>query len=341
MILWQKASTLASLNAITNPDTADNTMKNTLLKNLFISLFLLGVSLPALSAQAPYAFKKVAKNVWVMHGPLEQPNPDNKGFMNNPGVVKTSAGLVIIDPGSSLQTGEMVLAAAKKISNDAVVAVFDTHVHGDHWLGNQAILEAYPNVKIYAHPEMIKEVNAGEGDHWVALMETLTKGATKGTKVIAPNTAVKHGDVIKIGQTHFRIYHYGQAHTKTDIMIDVVEDKTVFLGDNVLADRIPRMSDGSFQGSINACDKILEVNASTWVPGHGPTGSSDIIKNYRHYLSLIYAAAKKAFDDDLDSSDVIAISRKTTTAYKGWAGYDDELGKHGAQAYEEIEAAEF
>jgi len=316
-------------------------MKNTLLKNLFVSLFLLGISLPALSEQATHAFDKVTENVWVMHGPLEQPNPGNKGFMNNPGVVKTSAGLVIIDPGSSVQTGKMVLAAAKKISHDAVVAVFDTHVHGDHWLGNQAIIEAYPDVKIYGHTEMIKEVKAGEGDNWVALMETLTEGATKGTKVVAPNTAVNHGDVILIGGTHFRIYHYGQAHTKTDIMIEVVEDKTVFLGDNVLANRIPRMSNGTFVGNMNACDKILEVDAKTWVPGHGPTGSLDIVKNYRHYLSLVYGAAKKAFDEDLDSSDVIAISKKTTTAYKDWAGYEDELGKHGAQAYAEIEAAEF
>lgn len=316
-------------------------MKNTLFDKLFVSFALLILSATVSAGLAPYAFEKVANNIWVMHGPLEQPNPSNKGFMNNPAVVETSAGLVIVDPGSSVQTGKMVLAAAKKISDDAVVAVFDSHVHGDHWLGNQAILEAYPNVKIYGHTEMIKEVNAGEGDNWVALMETLTEGATKGTKVVAPNIAVKHGDVIQIGNTHFRIYHYGQAHTKTDIMIEVVEGKTVFLGDNVLADRIPRMSGGTFQGNIHAADKILEVNATTWVPGHGPTGSSDIVKKYRHYLSLVHAAAKQAFDDDLDSSDVIAISKETTKAYKDWAGYEDELGKHGAQAYAEIEAAEF
>ena len=43
----------------------------------------------------------------------------------------------------------------------------------------------------------------------------------------------------------------------------------------------------------------------------------------------------------MESSDVKAISVKTTTKYKDWSGYDEELGPHGAQAYMEVEAAEF
>ena len=53
------------------------------------------------------------------------------------------------------------------------------------------------------------------------------------------------------------------------------------------------------------------------------------------------AAAKQAFDEDLDSSDVINITRETTAAYKDWSGYEEQLGPHGAQAYAEVEEAEF
>jgi ribonuclease BN (tRNA processing enzyme) len=51
------------------------------------------------------------------------------------------------------------MIAAEKITNKPIVAVFNTHVHGDHWLGNQAIVERYPAVKIYAHPNMIEQAN--------------------------------------------------------------------------------------------------------------------------------------------------------------------------------------
>ena len=289
----------------------------------------------------PYAFEKVATNTWIMHGPRETPNPQNKGFMNNPGLVKTSAGLVVIDPGSTVQVGEHVIAEIKKLSDQDIVAVFNTHIHGDHWLGNQAIKAAYPGAKIYGHPQMLVEVENGAGKSWVDTMNRLTEGASKGTIVVAPDNTVDNGDVIKIGDTQFKIHHYGIAHTNTDIMIEVVENSLVFLGDNVLTLRLPRTSDGTFMGNISSVKKMLESDVKVYVPGHGPTGDRAMVIDYINYLSLVYKAAQKAFEDDLDSSDVITITRKTTAAYKKWSGYEDEIGPHGAQAYGEVEAAEF
>jgi len=288
-----------------------------------------------------YPFEQVAENTWVIHGPLEMPNVRNQGFMNNPGIVLTGSGVVVIDPGSSVQSGEMVLRMLKKVSDQPVIAVFNTHIHGDHWLGNQAIRAAYPDAPIYGHTEMLAMVAAGNGDTWVELMDRLTEGATKGTRVVGPGNAVKHGDTLKIGNKTFRIHHYGQAHTRTDIMIQVEEDGVIFLGDNVTANRIPRMTDGNFMGNISTVDKILEIKVKTWIPGHGPSGDADMVKAYRSYLQAVYSSAEKAFNEDLDSSDVKAISLQATTKYKDWSGYDEELGPQGAQAYMEVEAAEF
>ena len=289
----------------------------------------------------PYAFEKVTDNTWVMHGPRELPNPQNKGFMNNPGVVVTSAGLVVIDPGSTLQVGEHVLAEIKKISNKAIVATFNTHIHGDHWLANQAIKAAYPAVKIYGHTEMLAEVENGEGENWVNMMDSMTEGASKGTMVVGPDNAVDNSDLITIGDTQFKIHHFGIAHTKTDIMIEAVENSVVFLGDNVLALRIPRTSDGTFQGNISSIKTMLESNATTYVPGHGPTGDKAMVTTYLNYLEQVYKAAQTAFEEDLDSSDVLAITKETTAAYKDWQGYHDLLGPQGAQAYAEVEESEF
>jgi glyoxylase-like metal-dependent hydrolase (beta-lactamase superfamily II) len=293
------------------------------------------------TSEFPYDFKQVSNNTWVMHGPIELPNPENKGFMNNPGLIKTSAGLVVIDPGSTLYVGEQVLAKIKQISDEPIVAVFDTHVHGDHWLANQAIKVAYPDVKIYGHPEMLTAIENGEGENWLNTMDQLTEGASKGTEVVAPDNAVNQNDIIKIGDTQFKIHHYGIAHTKTDIMIEAVENDVIFLGDNVLAKRIPRTSDGTFQGNISTIKTILDSNAKVYVPGHGPTGDKAMVEEYLAYLTLIYDAAKKAFDEDLDSSDVLAITKETTKDYKDWQGYDELAGPQGAQAYAEVEEAEF
>jgi len=317
-------------------------------KEFFIPAVLTACAITATATSAdtavndfPYAFEKVATDTWVMHGPRELPNPQNRGFMNNPGFVKTSAGLVIIDPGSTVQVGEHVLTEIKKVSDQDIVAIFNTHIHGDHWLANQAIKAAYPGVKIYGHTEMLAEIKDGEGDNWVSLMDSMTEGASKGTIVVGPDKAVNNTDVIKVGDTEFKIHHYGIAHTKTDIMIEVVENSVVFLGDNVLSLRIPRTSDGTFSGNIATINTILESRIKTYVPGHGPTGDKTMVEEYLNYLTQVYKAAQKTFADDLDSSDVYSITKETTTAYKDWHGYNDLLRPQGAQAYSEVEEAEF
>jgi len=144
------------------------------LKQVFTLILCFPVStLAETGPEVPdYPADQIAEHIYVIHGPLELPNPENQGFMNNPGIVVTSKGVVILDPGSSVQSGEMVLRAVRKISGQPVVAVFNSHIHGDHWLGNQAVRAAYPQAPIYGHPNMIEFINAGEGRNWVELMET-------------------------------------------------------------------------------------------------------------------------------------------------------------------------
>lgn len=55
------------------------------------------------------------------------PNSLNQGFMNNPVIVVTDDGVVLIDPGSNVQLGRMVLGEIKKVTNKPVVAVYATH----------------------------------------------------------------------------------------------------------------------------------------------------------------------------------------------------------------------
>ena len=44
-----------------------------------------------------YPPEQVAEGVWVIHGPLGVPSPENQGFMNNPAFVVTDAGVVVVE----------------------------------------------------------------------------------------------------------------------------------------------------------------------------------------------------------------------------------------------------
>ena len=309
-----------------------------------IILALLPISVEAADRGPPvpdYPTDRITENVHVIHGPMDLPNAENQGFMNNPGVIITDAGAVIIDPGSSVQSGEMVLRMLAKLTDQPVVAVFNTHIHGDHWLGNHAIRDAYPDVAIYGHPDMIKLIANGDGKLWVALMDQMTGGKTLGTEVVAPNRAVSHGDEFHIGNSTFRIHHHGPAHTTSDIMIEVVESNVVFLGDNVLNGRIPRVDNGSISGNAESCRKIVETGARHYVPGHGKTGDRKIVDAMRIYYDTIYSSVQALYEEGISDFEMKDTISARLQAYADWEGFDVQLGKHISFTYLQVEAEAF
>jgi glyoxylase-like metal-dependent hydrolase (beta-lactamase superfamily II) len=285
-----------------------------------------------------YPLSKIATHTYVIHGPLGYPSVENQGFMNNPAFVITKTGVVVIDPGSSLQAGRMLLKQMRTVTKLPVTHVFNTHVHGDHWLGNQAIIETYPKAILMGDPAMIKKLNEGEGEAWVNVMDKSTNGFTKGTKAVVPTVAVKQGDKFNIGGMTFRIYAPGNAHSHTDIMIEAVQDSVVFTGDNVTNQTIGRMVDGTFKGNIAACDMIAAVKAKHYVPGHGPSGDVGVVTNFRNYLAVLFDNVKLQYDQgksDFEMKDSIVAKLK---AYQSWNRFNDEVGKHIGQAVLEVES---
>ena len=109
--------------------------------------------------------KQLSKHVWMIYSPDGFPTAENQGMMANITFVITQKGIVILDTGASLQIGEMAIRMIKKVSSLPVIAIFNSHYHGDHFLGNQAFVEAYgPQIPIYAHPYSAEQIKGIEGN---------------------------------------------------------------------------------------------------------------------------------------------------------------------------------
>lgn len=309
----------------------------------FIMVILISTSpFARASQQLPdYEAEKLTGNTWVIHGPVGLPNRQNRGFMNNPSFTVTPNSVVVVDPGSSRYSGKMVLRQISKVTKNPVTHVFVSHIHGDHWLGSHAIKEAYPNVKIHAHPEMIRQARAGEAQSWVQLMEQLTEGITSGTRAIIPTEPLQHGQEINVDGYIFRMYLTGQAHTRTDVMIEIVNDGVMVLGDNVLNRRIGRMDDGSFRGSKKACDIARRVKANIYIPGHGPSGDAASTLGYCDYLQNVYTETGKLVEQGLADFEMKSTLVRALGAYRKWSGFDRELGRHISLSVLEYEQAAF
>lgn len=310
----------------------------------FVLIFFASGSLFATKApeiKIGYPPDQIAENVYVIHGPITMPSAANQGFMNNPVFIITSKGVVLVDPGSSVQSGEMVLSEIKKLTDKPVIAVFNSHIHGDHWLGNQAIVEAFPEVNIYAHPNMIQDLVEGEGHVWTDLMLELTEGATEGTKVVAPNKPIEHGQVLTFGETVIEVLNYGTAHTDGDIILFLPKQGVVILGDVACRGRIPRMGDGSILGNVQAINKTLDLSAKVFVPGHGQTGGTIAATSYRDYLQSVYDGVTKYYGDGLSDFEIKPLLLPDMKRWIEWIRFEIEFGKHISYAYQEVEEADF
>jgi glyoxylase-like metal-dependent hydrolase (beta-lactamase superfamily II) len=288
-----------------------------------------------------YKFEQLNSQVYVMHGPLDGPSVANHGFINNPAFIEGKNGLILIDPGSSVFAGDNIINEIKTITTKPIIAVINTHVHGDHWLGNHAVKNKYPNAKFYAHMNMIREAEYGEAKRWADFYNELTAGKSTKTIPIIPGYSISHEDVLTIdGQVLVIHSPVPSSHSSSDIMIEHKNSKTLFMGDNSLVQRM-----GRFDGSSSMIDNIKILNyaksldITTVVPGHGQSGDiQTAIDSYLNYLLIIKQEVEKGYEEDLADYEIKPSADKLLSDYRDWHSYDDQLGKHIGKMLLEIEA---
>lgn len=299
-------------------------------------------------ASLPLAFEQhtldqVSPHIFVVHGTQALPSQTTRGFMNNPSAILTPNGVIIVDPGSSAEIGKQLLKKIRAVSDKPVIAVFNTHVHGDHWLGNHGVRAAYPGVPIYAHARMIERVNAGEGEDWIKLLMGMTQGALGGTRVVAPNIGLKGGETLVLDGITLKIHHTGHAHTDHDLAIEVVDDKSLFLGDIVSAKRVPNSDvpqDANFKGSIAAIQTLLKRPINIYIPGHGRSGGREVPEASLRFLQALDASVTKYFNQGLQSYAMKEYVMADLAEYKDWNNFN-EMGRVINFVYQEVERDSF
>ncbi len=299
-------------------------------------------------ATLPTAFEQhtldqVSKHIFVVHGTQALPSKKTRGFMNNPSAILTPNGVIIVDPGSSAEIGKQLLKKVEAISAKPVIAIFNTHVHGDHWLGNHGVRKVYPGVPIYAHARMIERVKAGAGEDWIKLLMGMTQGALDGTQAAGPNIGLKGGEELVLDGVRLRIHHTGHAHTDHDLMIEVVDDKGLFFGDIVAAKRVPNSDvpeDANFKGSISSIQVLLKRPIDIYIPGHGRSGGREVPESSLRFLQALYASVTKHFKQGLQNYEMKEKVMADLKEYQDWNNFS-ELGRVIDVVYREVENDNF
>ncbi len=296
-------------------------------------------------AVADIPAQQLSKHVWMIYSPDGFPTPQNRGMMANIIFVVTSVGVVVIDSGASLQIGQMAIRMIRKVTDKPVVAVFNSHYHGDHWLGNHAFVKTYGDkLPIYSLASSIEKLQGAEGNLWRSLMERWTNQSTIGTQVVIPNTVVHQGQVIQFGDVSLRMHHYGTAHTPSDLSVEIVQDKVTAVGDIAMTNRIANMDDGSYPGTFKYYKALMAATGEQlWVPGHG-RARQDLLKTYGDFMAGIWEPSLKAVEDgksEAEARAAVVKDLRVASRAKTMEGFEGNIGKYISLAYLEAEKIAF
>jgi len=320
----------------------------TLLNRMLCTLFALALSFATVASHADdsraihtdYPLTKLTDRVYVIYGPVAEPTKVNQGYRNNIVFVTTDNGVVVLDPGTSKYVGEMALKKIRTITKDKVVAVFNSHIHGDHWLGNQAFFEANPQVKIYAHPNMIKQAKEGEGDRWLKMFNEATDNAVVGTKPVAPNTPVRDRQEIRIGGVKFIVHSTGQAHSDNDIMVEIPQESVFYTGD-IVRNHMVGINEVNFKGYLKAIERILQTQEKIYIPGHGKAGDRKIVLAYQNLIRTIRGTVAKLYGDGMTDYQIKPYVVNALEEYQDWYRFKEHIGRLVSLAYLEVQDESF
>ena len=206
----------------------------------------------------------------------------------NTTVLVTTQGLILVDNKFEIDFDNL-MAQVRKISNQPVRYVINTHYHGDHSGGN--VKMQAQNVQVVASERARRR-----------MVETNQPGA--------PNVTLENSVRLYLGGKRVEVFHFGRAHTDGDVVAYFPDQRAVAMGDMfTVGDGLPPLVDYPGGGSTREWPRSIEgalaLDFDTAIPGHGkPTTKAELAK-YRDNLTalgrrVIEMQAKKATRADVE-----------------------------------------
>ncbi len=253
-------------------------------------------------ARPPLTIEKVTDNLYVIVG--------NGG---NVAVMPTSEGVILVDDKFAQDAPEIV-AKVKSVTSQPIRYVLNTHQHGDHTGGNEALMAA--NAEIVIH----KNARAN-----------MVTGKQPGL----PRITFTDETQLFLGGKEVRARYFGRGHTNGDAMIFFPSERVLHTGDLFVNGGAP-FCDTANGGSIKDWDKtiqkVLDLDFDTVIPGHGPVAKKADLVKWVQTLATIRSKIKTACDggaaDAAKRLDLSDLGMKSSPLFeRGMPGMCQELAQ--------------
>jgi len=269
----------------------------------------------------------VAPGLWAIVGPKGQRNSANYGNNATFGLIETSEGAVLVDPGGTYQGAERLHDVVKGLTDQPVTHVINTGGQDHRWLGN-----GYwrgQGAQIIAAAAAVADQQDRQSMQFTMLSQ-LVGMALDGTEPAYADVVFDEAHVLELGGLRIEIANPAPAHTPGDAYVWVPERSAVFTGDIVYTERMLGILDFSDSaGWVEAFAAVEALAPAHVIPGHGrPTDLARAKADTGQYLIDLRSAMRTHIDD---GGDIIGSVQIDQSRYD-YLELSDMLAGRNAQA---------
>jgi glyoxylase-like metal-dependent hydrolase (beta-lactamase superfamily II) len=239
---------------------------------------------PGAGAPAPMIAQdkavKVSDHVFVI---LDE----DRGFVPNVGIVVGERATLIVDTGMGDANGAIVLAEARKLSDNTAFYLTATHFHPEHDLGATAFPDDATMVRW--------RVQQAEADAQGAQTIERFKSFSPIVAELLADARFRPVDTLfddevrlDLGGVDVRVIGVGPNHTLGDTVMFVEQDRVLFTGDVVMG-VFPAASaqSASIDLWLENIATFTELGPAVIVPAHGRLGDGAFLASYARYLTAV------------------------------------------------------
>lgn len=285
--------------------------------------------------------EQLADGVYAIVSPARGfPSADNLGWNSNTAFVVTGDGVLMFDTGSSEAIGAALREQIRTVTDQPVRWIINSHVHGDHWLGNSAFMADEPE-KIMASDITIALMKE-QGEEWLSRFYNMTDGAIGTFDLVPARDAVTESGTYQFADVEAYILRSERAHSPGDLALWLPAQRVLLAADVVYTERAAATFDSNVQGLIAMLDEMLALEPEVVLPGHGPVGDFESVKNMRDYFQTLWNIVEEGYNAGMMDHEIAMLAREQMADYESiYPGMSDILGESVSHIYLQVEAALF
>ena len=261
-------------------------------------------------------------------GGLTELAPGVHGWLQPNGLLgESNAGLVVGDGASLLVdtlwdsklTRRMLTAMARLTERAPISTLVNTHSDGDHWWGNQEVAgaeivatDAAATVMAEQSPAEMKRFGAlaralgfaasmpfpyPRRDDVAAIApyvgEALRPFAFEDVRLVPPTRTFSGELELDVGGRRVLLIEVGPAHTPGDLIVWIPDARVALAADILFIGVTPIMWAGPVERWIAALERLLDLGAERFLPGHGPVCGPDEVRRLMDYWRWLDGAARQ------------------------------------------------